>query len=210
MPIELWVTHSLEKLFPDSERPPRAAEAIALKAARNETEDAQVAVRVPRGVEIAEAAFTLPDLIGPKGAKIGKKQLSASWIWYTYVLNNPPANHDPSSYLRKAPAFFPDGFLEQPRIAIRDQWTQPLWVSVTVPKGTPAGEYRGSIQIDLQIRHGEKQHFEVPVAVTVWPFTLPDGRARSAEAVASLAPALPRAPAHPNWPAPGTARTGAG
>ena len=73
MPIDLWVTHSLDKVFPDRGKPPRAAEAIALKAARNETEDAQIIVRVPRGTELAEAAFTLPDLVGPKGAKIANR-----------------------------------------------------------------------------------------------------------------------------------------
>lgn len=173
MPVELWATHSLDKVFADSRRPPRAAEAVALKAARNETEDAQIAVHVPRGLEIRRASFALPDLVGPKGTVIPKKQLSAWWVWYTYVLNNPPENKDPSSYLRKAPAFLPDGFLEQEVISIRPEWTQPLWVSVTVPEGTPPGEYRGSMAVDLEAGSGEKFHFEVPIAVTVWPFTLP-------------------------------------
>src|SRR5512138_3122132 len=123
MAVEYWVTHSLDKVFPDSECPPRCRREIVLKAARNETEDAQIVVRVARGVEVAQASFSCSDLVGPKGARIGKKHLSAHWVWYTYVLNNPPQNADPSSYLRKAPAFFPDGFLEQSVIPIRDAWT---------------------------------------------------------------------------------------
>ncbi len=174
MPIELWVTHALEKLFPESRKPEGAAEEIVLKAGRNETEDAQIALHIPRGVEIAEAGFSLPDLTGPKGRAIPKQQLSASWVWYTYVLNNPPANKEPSSYLRKAPAFFPDAFLEEKTIFIRDDWTQPLWVSVTVPKGTPAGEYRGTLGLDLRERGGEKHHFEVPITITARPYALPD------------------------------------
>lgn len=174
MAIELWTTHSLDKLFPESRKPGGATEDIRLKAARNETEDAQVALRTPTGLEIREASCSLPDLIGPGGKIIASKNLSASWVWYIYVLNNPPANRDPSSYLRKAPAFFPDAFLEEKTIFIRDEWTQPLWVSVTVPKGTPAGEYRGRLGLDLVERKGDKHHFEVPISVTVWPFTLPD------------------------------------
>ena len=139
MQIDLWTTHSLDKVFPESERPPQASQTISLKAARNETEDAQVVVRVPKGTEIAKASFSLPELVGPDAYTIPKKGLSASWIWYTYVLNNPPQNRDPSSYLRKAPAFFPDAFLEDREIRIRDEWTQPLWVSVRVPEGTPPG-----------------------------------------------------------------------
>jgi hypothetical protein len=173
MPIEMWVTHSLDKLFPESVKPAGAAQEIALKAARNETEDAQVALQIPNGLEIPKASFSLPDLTGPKG-KIPRKHLSASWVWYVYVLNNPPANRDPSSYLRKAPAFFPDGFLEAKTVFLRDGWTQSLWVSITVPKGTPAGEYKGVVGIDLVDRKNEKHHFDAPVTLTVWPFTLPD------------------------------------
>ncbi len=174
MPVELWTTHSLDKLFPDSGKPPRPSKSISLKAARNETEDAQVAIRIPEGTHIAEASFSLPDLVGPGGRKIARRNLDAWWIWYTYVLNNPPQNSDPSSYLRKAPAFFPDAFLEQKKIAIRDDWTQPLWLSIRVPKGTPPGEYKGTLRINLVTKGGEKYDFDVPIALTVWPFTLPD------------------------------------
>jgi hypothetical protein len=77
MAIDLWTTHSLDKLFPDSQQPPRASTAIALHAARNETEDAQVALRIPTGVEIAEATFSLPDLVGPRKRTIPSDRLSA-------------------------------------------------------------------------------------------------------------------------------------
>jgi hypothetical protein len=174
MNFDLWTTHSLDKIFPESLKPGGAAESIHLKAARNETEDAQIALRIPRGLEISEATFRLPDLVGANGAAISRKHLSASWIWCLYVLNNPPENRDPASYLRKAPAFFPDAFLEEKAIAIRDEWTQPLWVSVSVPKGTPPGDYAGVLTIDLTSKDGEKHRSEVPIELAVWPFTLPD------------------------------------
>jgi len=174
MPIEWWTTHSLDKLFPESLKPAGAPQRISLKAARNETEDAQVALQIPQGLEVPRASFLLSDLIGPRGRRISKDHLSAHWVWYIYVLNNPPANRDPSSYLRKAPAFFPDAFLEEQTVFLRDGWTQPLWVSVHVPKGTPPGEYQGALALDLTDKKGEKHHFEVPISLTVWPFTLPD------------------------------------
>jgi hypothetical protein len=172
--VDLWTTHSLDKIFPESLKPGGAAESIELTAARNETEDAQVALRVPRGLEIGRASFSLPDLVGSNGGAIDRANLSASWIWCLYVLNNPPENHDPASYLRKAPAFFPDAFLEEKAIAIRDEWTQSLWVSVSVPKDTAPGRYAGAVGIDLVSKAGEKQRLEVPIEVTVLPFTLPD------------------------------------
>ncbi|HNR35780.1 MAG TPA: DUF4091 domain-containing protein [Candidatus Hydrogenedentes bacterium] len=167
--IDWWTTHSLDKAFPDSVKPANAPQAIALKAARNDTEDAQVLLRTPKGLTVAKASFSLPDLQGPDGAIIAKSNLGAHWIWYTYVHNNPPANKDPKTFLRAAPGFFPDGFLEQPVVRIRDEWTQPLWVSVTVPKDTPPGDYTGTLGIDL-----DGQHIDVPVAIHVWAFTLPD------------------------------------
>jgi hypothetical protein len=154
--------------------PRGARQSIVLKAARNETEDAQVAIRIPKGMEVAQASFSLPDLAGPGGKVIRRRNLAAYWQWYVYVLNNPPENTDPASYLRKAPAFFPDAFLEEKTIRIRDEWTQPLWVSVSIPKGTPAGEYTGTLAIRLKTNSGEAHRFDVPLSVTVWPFTLPD------------------------------------
>ena len=171
--IEWWITHSLDKTFPDSVKPETASQAIELKAARNETEDAQVIVRIPAGTRIARAAYVLTDLTGPKGAMLSKDNLAAWWVWYIYVLNNPRQNTDPSSYLRKAPAFFPDAFLEQPVIRIRDEWTQPLWFSARVPEGTPPGKYSGRINIELTDDEGAVYSFEVPVSLTVWRFTLP-------------------------------------
>lgn len=182
MAVDLWVTHSLDKLFPESMKPEGARERIALKAAGNETEDAQVAIRAPAGKEIAAASFSLPDLVGSGGARIGKRHLSAHWVWYIWVQHNPPANRDPATYLRAAPAFFPDAFLEDQTIAILDRWTQPLWVSVAVPEGTPPGEYRGMLGIELRERRGETDRLEVPMSVTVWPFTLPrEGHLRHTE-----------------------------
>ena len=154
MAMEMWVTHSLDKVFPDSRKPVRCAEEI--------------------GQALAKISFTLSDLTGPKGAKLAKKHLSAWWVWYTYVLHNPPHNADPASYLRKAPAFFPDGFLEEKSMPLRDEWTQPLWVSVKVPKGTPPGEYHGVVTVDCETKTGEKERLQVPLTLTVWAFTLPD------------------------------------
>lgn len=172
--IVWWTTHSLDKVFPDSERPPGAANAVSLKAARNETEDAQVAIRVPRGVEISRASFRLSPLRAAGGARIAAECLSAHWEWFIYVTHNPPANRDPAMYLRKAPAFFPDALLEEREIRIRDEWTQPLWFSVKVPIDAAPGRYRGRIGIQLQIRDGDLVHFEIPVRLEVWPFALPE------------------------------------
>lgn len=172
--IDWWVTHSLDKVFVDAERPEGAATEIRLKAARNETEDAQIVLRVPGGPEVDRATFELRPLAGPNGAQIPAECLSAHWEWYVYVTHNPPANRDPSTCLRSAPAFFPDAFLEQEEIRILDERTQPLWVSVRVPTHARPGRYTGTVGIILDLHDGDAVAVDVPVTLDVWPFALPE------------------------------------
>ncbi|MCC7442948.1 MAG: DUF4091 domain-containing protein [Bdellovibrionales bacterium] len=69
---------------------------------------------------------------------------------------------------------------EFPEIAVPLEWVgafdvaknqnQSIWVDVTIPKGTPAGVYKGT----FSIRVGSALWREVPVELTVRGFTLPD------------------------------------
>jgi hypothetical protein len=68
-----------------------------------------------------------------------------------------------------------------------DVWkgqNQPIWVDVLIPKNTAAGEYKGTFTVTLD--NPPEQYgpvvdsiltkiVSVPVTVTVWDFTLPDG-----------------------------------
>lgn len=68
-----------------------------------------------------------------------------------------------------------------------DVWkgqNQPIWVDVYVPVDTPAGEYKGTFSVTLDNvpeQYGPKtdtitiRAYSVPVTLTVWDFTLPDG-----------------------------------
>ncbi|OGG53585.1 MAG: hypothetical protein A3F84_02700 [Candidatus Handelsmanbacteria bacterium RIFCSPLOWO2_12_FULL_64_10] len=48
---------------------------------------------------------------------------------------------------------------------------QPLWVDIAVPEGTPPGAYTGVIRV----RARNADPAEMPIALTVWDFALPDG-----------------------------------
>jgi hypothetical protein len=61
---------------------------------------------------------------------------------------------------------------------------QPLWVDVYIPKNTPAGEYHGVFTVTLEDFPGahssladsiRTKSVSLPVSLTVWDFTLPDG-----------------------------------
>lgn len=174
MAAEWWTCDSLKKIFPDASRPVDAPTGIVLHAARNETEDAQVAIAVPDKQRIEKANWSFSALRGPRGAVIPSSALVAHWEWFVWVHANPPQNSDPATFLRKAPAFFPDAFLEDAEVGLRGGVTQPLWVSVTVPQDAAPGGYRGTLTVSLAYRGGRNERFTVPITLTVWPFTLPD------------------------------------
>ncbi len=68
-----------------------------------------------------------------------------------------------------------------------DVWkgqNQPIWVDVYIPAGTTAGVYKGTFTVSLGTvpeQYGPKpvivdtKSVSIPVTVTVWDFTLPDG-----------------------------------
>jgi hypothetical protein len=173
MNAQWWVTTSLDKVFQDSQPPFGAARSIELRAARNETEDAQVAIAVPEGRRVGKASYRFSSLKGPRGSLIPASGLDGRWEWYINVLHNPSENDDPRDYLRKAPCFFPDAFLEDRETGLRGGATQPLWVSVAVPADAAAGTYRGKLEVFLSYREGGNERFTVPITLHVWPFAIP-------------------------------------
>jgi len=169
--IQFWTTHSLDKVFMDSQRPPRACGQIRICAARGEVEDAQIAVRTPAAA-INEARFEISDLKGPSGARIDAGCVEACWQWFIHVPANPSGSPDPAMCLRQAPEFFPDGFIESPSVHIPPARTQPLWVSVRVPREAVPGTYRGTVRLALEVEK-ETLRIEVPLTLEVLPFELP-------------------------------------
>lgn len=173
MPIPWWTVDSLAKVFPDNQRPAHASSAIDLAAARGEREDAQVALAVPPGDRVKKAAFAFTDLRGPGGSRIGKQRLDAFWQWFVFVHENPRANRDHATVLRRAPGFFPDAFLEAKEFPLRAGMTQPLWVRVSVPPDAAPGGYRGRLTLSLDFESGKAERIDVPIRLEVWPFSIP-------------------------------------
>lgn len=172
MALSWWVTDSLAKVFQDSLCPPNPAKTIVLHAAGGETEDAQIAIEIPKDRRVNRAAWTATPLKGPRGHGLPATATSCHWQWFVPVVANPPGNTDPADVLRKAPAFFPDGFLEPAEVPLRGGVTEPLWVSIRVPAGTPAGRYRGRIDLTFAFT-GTTEKLSVPVELDVWNFALP-------------------------------------
>lgn len=161
-----WVEDSLKKVFQDDGPSAEATYRVRLAAARNEREDVQICLRSSQGV--AEVRVELSALHGPGGASIPAECLTADFVGYVPVFENTRDNGQGEHIIRRAPAFFPDPFLEWPTALLQPNRTQPIWITVAVPADAAPGEYTGNLTIKA-----DAQTVTVPLALEVWPFSVP-------------------------------------
>ncbi len=190
--LKLTVLNAMQRIGQNDD-PFGAAEA-EIAAARNEVESFQVVVAAPsQRIQVVRAEIS--DLIGEKGAKIAKDHATLYREEYVRVRMSTPRAELP-------PGLDPDPLVPfvnpitgepiEPRSQHQERWgepmvtrghdmfglpfdvfggqNQPIWVDLRVPKDAPAGVYRGTFRVSA--REGSA---EIPVTLTVWDFSLPDG-----------------------------------
>ena len=62
----------------------------------------------------------------------------------------------------------PDG-----SIFLEAMLTQPIWLTITVPPGSPAGTYRGEYTLEVGVAGVGSVRQQLPVELTVWDLSLP-------------------------------------
>ena len=171
------------------------AATVKIQSARNEAESFQVVVSAPKE-NINVIKVVISDLIGPKSSKIGKENIMLFREEYVRVRMSTPRAELP-------PGLYPDPLVPfinpvtnkpiEPLNQTRKRWgeavktsgydmyaipfevfrgqNQALWADVYVPKNIPAGIYSGQLRVLAKGGISE----QIPIAVTVWDFTLPDG-----------------------------------
>jgi len=192
-PVKLTILDSMERI--SQHQTPFGKQAAGLCAARNEVESFQVVVAAVKGnARIIDVAIS--DLIGPQGTKIRKDCVRFYREEYVRVRMSTPRAELP-------PGLYPDPlvpFLDpatgkpiEPLNQHQERWgeptvirghdmfalpfevsegqNQPIWVDIMVPKDAQAGEYHTTFWVAVQ----NGGTLEVPVTLTVWDFTLPDG-----------------------------------
>ncbi|MEN6494643.1 MAG: glycoside hydrolase domain-containing protein [Thermoguttaceae bacterium] len=191
-PLGLTVLGAMERIAQHEK--PFGAPAAEIAAARNESESFQVVVAALKG-NLRVTGAEISDLVGDGGAKIAKENVKLYREEYVRVRMS-------TSRAELPPGLYPDPLVPminpvtgqpiEPLNQHRERWgeplvmggydmyalpfevfqgqNQPLWVDVHVPKNTPAGVYRGTFRVVA--REGKA---EIPVTLTVWDFTLPDG-----------------------------------
>ena len=147
--VTAWFAPSASKVLRDAK--PVPAPRWELAAARNEVEACQLVLRAARrttGVQVA---------VGPLRHSRGKGELAASLYRVAYV----PITKERIPYPDPLPPLGP--------LDLRPGQAQPVWISVRVPKQAAPGLYRGTVTVQAG-----KSSQELPLAVRVWDFALPD------------------------------------
>ena len=175
-PLTVWPVNAVVKVFRE-DLPPAQIPAARITAARNEAEPLQLAVRSPRAMKGVRAEVAPPT--GPGGRTL--TGLSVAVVGYV------PIDHPTSYYRSDSPRWhrkyptrpqqcdgwagmWPDPLLPRDTFDLAAGRTQPIWVTVSVPRDAAAGEYRGAVRL----RHGGKTLHQTPFALRVWDFALPD------------------------------------
>lgn len=159
--IQLWPVDSMVKVFEDT-KPPAKPAALVIDAARNEVVSAQFAVRAAQA--LTGLRCTVAALAGPGRAKI--EDVQVRFVGFVPVRKNSDA-----SALRKAPTRYGDPLLEEAKLDLPAGKTQPVWITVRVPKKARPGEYVGQ----ACFRAGRREA-ALPLTVQVHKALLPDKR----------------------------------
>lgn len=155
----LWWASSGWKISRERPLPTAQGERVVIRAAKNESEAAQLVIRP--NVEIAGFTASAGALTGPGGAVIPESNVSVLRV--RYLQTERPT--DSSTVVAQWPDPLPP--FKSP-VALPAGVNQPLWVRVTVPPGVPAGTYDGLIQL-----RGNGYGVDVPLRVEVFDFELP-------------------------------------
>ena len=147
------------KVGRDRPLPERKGTALRISAAANEYEAAQL-VLTPRR-PIASCRLTPTDLVSDSGARLPASQVEIRMVDYVFVAS--PT--DEVGTMDDWPDPLPP--LRGP-VDLAAGRSQPFWVTLHVPAGTPPGDYRGHL-----IFAADGLTRRIPLLAHVWGFELP-------------------------------------
>jgi hypothetical protein len=156
----LWWASSGWKIRPDLPVPSVTAERVLVRAARNEAEAVQV-ILTPR-VTLTGLTMTVSDLTGLQGAKISAANVDVLRVAYVNITEPTDKSAQPGLWPDPLPPL--TGPLD-----LTAHKHQPFWLRVRVPREAAAGFYTGRVKFAAQGFVAE-----VPLAIEVYDFTLPD------------------------------------
>jgi len=155
-----WALSSAAKIRPDQPPPTVTNSTIQFSSAGNEREAVQLVVRAANRLE--DFRLTCGPLAGPNGAQIARSNIEILQVMYLEITE--PTDRASKKGLWPDPLLPISGPLE-----LKPDFNHAFWLRVFVPSNTPAGTYRGAVE--LQARG---LNTRVPIELTVYDFALPD------------------------------------
>jgi hypothetical protein len=166
--LSVWSVDPHIKVFKDTVPAEKLAAVVQLRAARNEFEPAQIAIRSDQPLRAVRVEMT--PLRAPDGSSVIEgAHLSWNFVGFIPITKNTPQAE--AIQIRAAPCEIPDPLLADRTRDIPADVTQPVWITVHVPADASPGLYRGRLAVIA-----EGQRAEIPIELTVDPFVLPDAR----------------------------------
>jgi hypothetical protein len=176
--VSAWQVPAVVKVFQD-DPVPRETPPARIALAKNEKEPLQLALRSAKA--LSGVRVDVDPLAGPGGAKLDDVEVTV----VGYVPIDYPTNYYQSAapeWHRKIPTqapgcdgwpgLWPDPLLPRNTFDLAPNTTQPIWITVGAGKDAAPGDYQGKVRLLCD----GKPVAEVPFAVHVWDFTLPDER----------------------------------
>lgn len=164
----VWTASSGWKIPRHRAEPVRTTDAVRVKTAANEAEAVQLCVSA--AADLADVRVTVEgDAVAKKwlfleAGRIPASAIEVGRVAYVRVRRT-------SDYLgRVGPQNDPIEPQDARPLALAKGETQPFWIRVKAPKGTPKGVYRTALRVET--RPGETS--VVPLEIEVFGFELPD------------------------------------
>ncbi|KPK58092.1 MAG: hypothetical protein AMK73_09480, partial [Planctomycetes bacterium SM23_32] len=175
-PLTVWPVNAVVKVFPD-DVPPRNVGPARICCARNEAEPLQLAVRA--GPEPLEVRIEVGSPVNAEGRALNDVEVG--------IVGYVPIDHRTDYFSSEAPVWhrmlaeaaggcdgwpglWPDPLVPTADLDLAAETTQPVWVTVAVPKDAPAGDYVGAVAFVQDARTVAR----LPFSVHVWDFALPE------------------------------------
>lgn len=168
----MWTQTDAFKVLPTT-RPVPVQKAATLSGARGETVDFQIIVTA-KHAPLSDVNVTLSNLRDGAGHAIAAATNAQLFREYYIDLTHP-------SGANGSIGLWPDGLIPIGRdpyyhelrngapFTVPARNNQGVWVDVAIPANAPAGIYRGAARVTA----GNSTLANVPVALTVWNFTIP-------------------------------------
>ena len=159
----LWTAEEEMRVAPWRGVPSAKTKGVAIAAAANEAEAVQLVVKAGASTVKGVCVSVSGDLVDARGRRLPSSAVDVRQVTYLDIRHVTDRT--------SSPGLWPEPLEPVPEsgIEVPSHENRPFWVRVKVPKGTPAGTYRGALAV-----RSASESAQVPFSVEVFGFELPD------------------------------------